>query len=150
MGYSRVRRGEFYFYTINWVRELIPKQTNRLACLSLVYRCAYILISIEEEVRTAGGLHSALDEPLARLLMCVVVILKPKLWCLGLLFSAFQMVAQMMQKQAERPFLKRYLKRDDITRQIRECNDALTSAVDVFSVSRSLEDVLTPISIPIL
>ena len=42
-----------------------------------------------------------------------------------------------MQKQSHLPFLKRYLKRDDILRQIEGCGAGLNESVGLFSVSIS-------------
>jgi hypothetical protein len=44
------------------------------------------------------------------------------------------MVYQFLQKQTERPFLKRYLKRDEILRQISACDASLSDSVSAFSV----------------
>jgi hypothetical protein len=44
------------------------------------------------------------------------------------------MVYQFLQKQTERPFLKRYLKRDEILRQISGCDASLSGSVSAFSV----------------
>src|ERR1700691_4431207 len=44
------------------------------------------------------------------------------------------MVYQFLQKQTERPFLKRYLKRDEILRQILGCDVSLSDSVSAFSV----------------
>jgi len=48
------------------------------------------------------------------------------------------MVHVFLQKQAERPFLKRYLKRDEILRQISGCDASLSDSVSAFSVRLSV------------
>jgi hypothetical protein len=45
------------------------------------------------------------------------------------------MVYKFLQKQTDRPFLKRYLKRDEILRQIATCDASLSDSVNAFSVS---------------
>ena len=40
----------------------------------------------------------------------------------------------LLTKQVHRPFLKRYLKRDDILRNINACDTALNDALGLFSV----------------
>ena len=47
---------------------------------------------------------------------------------------AFVHVHALMQKQVNRPFIKRYLKRDDILQAIQGCDAELTSALNTFSV----------------
>ena len=44
------------------------------------------------------------------------------------------MVYKFLQKQTDRPFLKRYLKRDEILRQIATCDASLSDSVNAFSV----------------
>ena len=48
--------------------------------------------------------------------------------------SAFKEVHVFLQKQAHRPFLHRYLKRDEIQRSISHCDASLNDALDMFSV----------------
>ena len=49
-------------------------------------------------------------------------------------YRAFKAVHILLQKQVHRPFLKRYLKRDDILRNINGCDAALSDALSLFSV----------------
>ncbi|KAG7086098.1 hypothetical protein E1B28_003613 [Marasmius oreades] len=91
---------------------------NRLQCLRLTERCADILLSVRQEVREAGD---QVTEELA------VPITK--------LTEAFNSVYVFLQKQAHRPFLKRYLKRDEILRQIQGCDVELQEALGMFSLS---------------
>lgn len=46
----------------------------------------------------------------------------------------FTQVRDFLLKQAHRPFLKRYLKRDEILREIASCDTALSDALSMFSV----------------
>ncbi|KAF8346243.1 hypothetical protein F5887DRAFT_884002, partial [Amanita rubescens] len=80
---------------------------NRTACLHLTERCADILISVREEIRDAG--HG-------------------RRW-------SFSLVYDLIHKLNHHPFIKCYLKRDEILRQISECDKALTDALCIFSVS---------------
>jgi len=43
-----------------------------------------------------------------------------------------------MQRQVNRPFIKRYLKRDDILRAIQGCDAELNNALNMFSVCGSI------------
>ena len=46
-----------------------------------------------------------------------------------------------MHRQSHLPFLKRYLKRDDILRQIDGCGASLNESVELFSVSIFVLDI---------
>ena len=52
-----------------------------------------------------------------------------------LLASSFSLVHGLIHKLNHRPFIKRYLKRDDILRRISECDQSLADALGMFSVS---------------
>ncbi|KAF9647369.1 hypothetical protein BDM02DRAFT_2705085 [Thelephora ganbajun] len=92
--------------------------TNRLASLRLTERCADILLSIREEVQEAGNyVGTELQEPIIKLV------------------EAFARVHALMQKQVNRPFIKRYLKRSDILRAIQVCDAELSNALNMFSLS---------------
>ncbi|CAL1697535.1 unnamed protein product [Somion occarium] len=93
-------------------------ETNRLACLRLTERCADILISVRDEI-TDTGEHSVsreLEGPVEKL------------------EKAFSGVYVLLSQQHARPFLQRYLKRDEIQREIAECDAALLLALHSFSV----------------
>ncbi|KAF8639293.1 hypothetical protein AX17_001604 [Amanita inopinata Kibby_2008] len=91
---------------------------NRTACLRLTERCADILLSVREEIQDAGDIVGEdLAAPIAKLI------------------ESFSLVYSLLQKLNHRPFLKRYLKRDEILRQISECDKALTDALGMFSLS---------------
>ena len=112
----------------------MTRQTNRLACLRLTERCADILLSIREEVNEAGNyVGLELQVPIVKLVECVH---RPGLQPVthSIPNRAFVRVHALMQKQVNRPFIKRYLKRDDILQAIQECDTELTSALNMFSV----------------
>lgn len=50
-------------------------------------------------------------------------------------FRSFNDVHALLVKQAGRPFLKRYLKRDEISKQLHQCDVGLQEALGMFSVS---------------
>ncbi|KAK1225756.1 hypothetical protein PQX77_011299 [Marasmius sp. AFHP31] len=91
---------------------------NRLQCLRLTERCAEILLSVRQEVHEAGDqVTEELKLPIAKLT------------------DSFNTVYLFLQKQAHRPFLKRYLKRDEILKQIQGCDSELQEALGMFSLS---------------
>ncbi|KAI0653255.1 kinase-like domain-containing protein [Cubamyces menziesii] len=91
---------------------------NRLACLRLTERCAGVLISVREEVAEAGNhVGVELHRPIARLV------------------ESFHEVHSFLVKQAHRPFLKRYLQRDEIQRSLADCHHQLNDAMSMFSLS---------------
>ncbi|PPQ72431.1 hypothetical protein CVT24_003126 [Panaeolus cyanescens] len=94
---------------------------NGISCLRLTERCADILISVRQEIAKAGNeIGTELAAPIAKL------------------EESFAYVSQFMTKQAKRPFLKRYLKRDEIFREIGHCDSLLKDAMALFSVSVQL------------
>ncbi|KNZ79967.1 hypothetical protein J132_08409 [Termitomyces sp. J132] len=104
--------------------------TNRLQCLRLTQRCADILLSVHEEVKEAGDqVDEELQTPITKLT------------------ESFQTVESFLLKQIHRPFLKRYLKRDEIQAQILSCDAQLTEALCMLGLSiqikilRSVQDV---------
>jgi abelson tyrosine-protein kinase 1 len=50
----------------------------------------------------------------------------------------FRQTAETLKAQWDKPFLKRYLQREHDLRRIGGCNQALTDAVSMFSVSARL------------
>ncbi|PPR04893.1 hypothetical protein CVT26_012713 [Gymnopilus dilepis] len=91
---------------------------NRLGCLRLTERCADVLISVREEVHEAGDeVGAELASPLAKL------------------EEAYTFIYRFMVKQTNRPWLKRYLKRDEILRDIAACDSMLRDALSVFGLS---------------
>lgn len=94
---------------------------NTLTCLRLTGRCAETLISVRQEVHDAGSsVTLELQGPLHKLQ------------------EAFENVKQLFIKEAHRPFIKRYLKRDDIMRSISACDADIRSALDMFNLSVSI------------
>lgn len=113
-----------------WSYLTTHTQTNQMACMRLVERCATILISIRDEIVDAAQTSPE-----------TLVTLQPPV---EKLVSTFLAIDRLMRKQVERSFLKRYIKRSDIQGQIRECNDMLTDAISVFGLSvqiRALKEV---------
>ncbi|KAJ7367714.1 hypothetical protein DFH08DRAFT_4178 [Mycena albidolilacea] len=91
---------------------------NRLACLRLSERCANLLLSIVQEVHEMGDkVEKEMKEPLEKLV------------------QTFTQVRDLLIKQAHRPFLKRYLKREETVREIAGCDTSLTDALARFSLS---------------
>ncbi|KAF7315430.1 Protein kinase domain-containing protein [Mycena indigotica] len=91
---------------------------NRMACLRLTERCAEILLSVRQEVEDAGAeVVAELKTPIEKLV------------------EAFTKVQTFMLKQAHRPFLKRYLRREEIIRDIGGCDKGLTDALSMFGFS---------------
>ncbi|TFK37240.1 hypothetical protein BDQ12DRAFT_214347 [Crucibulum laeve] len=99
---------------------------NRLACLRLTERCAEILISVRQEVNEAGDqVTEELKVPLGRL------------------EDSFLKVKYFLLKQANRPFIKRYLKRDEILKEIAGLDSALRNALGMFDMSVHLRILRT-------
>ncbi|KAJ6515780.1 hypothetical protein C8R45DRAFT_811380 [Mycena sanguinolenta] len=91
---------------------------NRLACLRLSERCANFLLSVVQEVHEMGDkVEKELTEPLKKLI------------------HTFNQVRDLLIRQARRPFLKRYLKRDETVRDLAGCDTSLTDALSMFSLS---------------
>ncbi|KAJ3994635.1 hypothetical protein F5050DRAFT_1575245 [Lentinula boryana] len=92
--------------------------SNRLQCLRLTEHCADILLSVRQEVYEAGDeVEDELRLPFDKLT------------------ESFNDVHALLVKQAGRPFLKRYLKRDEISKQLHQCDIGLQEALGMFSIS---------------
>ncbi|EPQ50917.1 hypothetical protein GLOTRDRAFT_66644 [Gloeophyllum trabeum ATCC 11539] len=92
-------------------------ELNRMACLRLTERCADILLSVKDEIDSAGeAVANELQEPIEKLV------------------DAFRGVHHFLVKQMHRPFLKRYLKREEIQREIAACDTALGDALEMFGI----------------
>ncbi|KAJ3848775.1 hypothetical protein EV368DRAFT_48649 [Lentinula lateritia] len=92
--------------------------SNRLQCLRLTEHCADILLSVRQEVYEAGDeVEDELRLPFDKLT------------------ESFNDVHALLVKQAGRPFLKRYLKRDEISKQLHQCDVGLQEALGMFSIS---------------
>ncbi|KAI9434573.1 hypothetical protein H4582DRAFT_1818451 [Lactarius indigo] len=93
-------------------------EMNRLASLRLTERCADILISVREEIVDAGyTVAEELHAPIAKLV------------------EAFEEVYHFLKKLGHRPFLKRYLRRDEIQTSITNCDTALDDALGMLGLS---------------
>lgn len=91
---------------------------HRLSCLRLTERCADILLSVREEIYEAGDeVGYELAAPISKL------------------EESFIHVYRFMVKQTNRPWLKRYLKRDEILRDIAGCDSTLRDALGLFGIS---------------
>ncbi|KAN0141932.1 Protein kinase-like domain containing protein [Lactarius tabidus] len=96
-------------------------ETNRQASLRLAERCADILISIRSEIADAGDtVAEELREPIAKLV------------------DAFEEVHHFLDKLGKRPFLKRYLGRNEILSGISACDTTLKDALEMFNRSIQL------------
>ncbi|KAA1466867.1 hypothetical protein DENSPDRAFT_812229 [Dentipellis sp. KUC8613] len=93
-------------------------QTNRSACERLAIRCADILFSVREEVNNAGsGVIEELNDPITRL------------------NESFDKIRDFTKQQVQLPFLKRYLGREKILRDIEACHADLSDAQSRFGFS---------------
>ena len=110
---------------------------NRLSCLRLTERCADILISIREEIFDAGDiLGQELAAPIVKLEEYVLlhsISIRPNFS--HLITRSFEAVHHFLLKQSSRPFLKRYLRRDQTLRDIAACDTSLRDALALFGVS---------------
>jgi hypothetical protein len=120
---------------------------NRLGCLRLTERCADILISVRQEIIGAGDvLEQELTDPIRKLEECVLYTTSVRANCSHLIARSFTAVLHFLIKQTSRPFLKRYLKRDEILRDIAACDSSLRDALGLFGVSsRKCLQSLVPI-----
>ncbi|KAF5362649.1 hypothetical protein D9758_009617 [Tetrapyrgos nigripes] len=91
---------------------------NRIQCLRLTEHCADILLSVRQEVWDAGDqVGEELMVPIARL------------------SESFATCLAFLQKQGHQKFLKRYLRREEILKQLAGCNASLQEALGMFSLS---------------
>lgn len=104
-----------------------------MSCVRLTERCADTLIAVRQEIHQAGDLVTEeLQLPLERLQEYVLMNFS---WMLANRSpNAFEHVRRLMVKEANRPFIKRYLKRDDIMGEISGCDTDIREALDVFNV----------------
>ena len=111
---------------------------NRLGCLRLAERCADILISIRIEISDAGDvLGQELAAPIAKLeeyvLCCTFIVVSSHIF----ITRSFETIHNFLIKQTNRPFLKRYLRRDEILEDISTCDSSLRDALGLFGVGSS-------------
>jgi hypothetical protein len=96
-----------------------------------------MLISVRDEIVDAGyTVAEELDAPIAKLVECVAVLMPTHVLHL-IRNRAFGEVRDFLKKLGHRPFLKRYLRRDEILSSITECDTALNDALGMFSVRLS-------------
>ena len=108
---------------------------NVLSCLRLTERCADILISVRREIFDAGDvLEQELAAPIRKL--------EEYAFCVNLLQStshiisrSFEGIHRFLIKLTNRPFLKRYLRRDEVLRDLSDCDSSLRDALGLFGVS---------------
>ncbi|TFY76879.1 hypothetical protein EWM64_g7129, partial [Hericium alpestre] len=92
-------------------------QTNRAACLRLLDRCTDMLMAVREEIADGGNIVSCeLSQPLARL------------------ERSFEDVHSLFMTQMRTPFLRRYLGREAIARDIAKCDTELNDALAMFGL----------------
>ncbi|OJA20637.1 hypothetical protein AZE42_09915 [Rhizopogon vesiculosus] len=105
-------------------------ESNRTQCLRLTERCATAIFSVRAELADAerdmksqpgahgdGGLANEMRGPVAKLNECI------------------GMVYDFLLKLNRRPFIKRFLRSDEIQHEIQACDKALGDAMQMFSIS---------------
>ncbi|KAG1847152.1 hypothetical protein DFJ58DRAFT_663473 [Suillus subalutaceus] len=108
-------------------------ETNRLQCLRLTERCARAIYSVRAEIADADremksqqgqhgdvgivGLAEEMEGPVGKLNECI------------------DMVYKFLLKLNRRPFIKRFLRSDEIQQEIQACDKALADAMQMFSIS---------------
>ncbi|KAG1737996.1 hypothetical protein EDB19DRAFT_1715645 [Suillus lakei] len=108
-------------------------ETNRLQCLRLTERCAMLIYSVRAEIADAEkdlesqqgengdvgivGLSEEMHAPVEKLNECI------------------RMVYDFLLKLNRRPFIKRFLRSDEIRQEIQACDNALGDARQMFSIS---------------
>ncbi|TFK57568.1 hypothetical protein OE88DRAFT_1730910 [Heliocybe sulcata] len=97
-------------------------ERNRAACCQLTQRCADTLADVKAEIDAAGA-------EVAGDLQCAV----------GSLTRAFDNVRELLQNQNQQGRFKRYLKRDEMTREIAGCHRDLDTAMARFTISLNIK-----------
>ncbi|GJE89108.1 hypothetical protein PsYK624_052000 [Phanerochaete sordida] len=133
---------------------------NRLQCLRLTERCANILLAVKEEVEEADRFEASTGSPqlgtpgkdkhsprlagespkrrpqdASEEKMRLGLVGNRLRAPLERLIEAFRRVLEFLDRHNRRPFLKRYLKRDEILRDIQMCDTALDDARNAFEIS---------------
>ena len=108
---------------------------NVLSCLRLTARCADILISVRREIFDAGDVvGQELAVPIRKLEE--YAFCKPTSASLSHpITRSFEGIHHFLIKLTNRPFLKRYLRRDEILRDLQDCDSSLRDALGLFGVS---------------
>lgn len=110
-------------------------KSNRLACLRLTERCAEILIAVREEVWLLGeDVAEELASPMGKLELSVLIILCRYLADDVNTNRAFRSLLHFLCSQTNQPFLKRYVRRDDMLQEIAACDTTLTDCLNNFDV----------------
>jgi abelson tyrosine-protein kinase 1 len=103
---------------LTWSRII---QMNRLQCLRLTEHAADNLLSVRQEVHDAGDeVGHELAVPYKRLLECVYSAFHSFV-TLTLTYQRVHKVLDFLLKQVHRPWIKCYLKQDEILGMIDEC-----------------------------
>ncbi|KAJ7042252.1 hypothetical protein C8F04DRAFT_1176409 [Mycena alexandri] len=105
-------------------------QTNRSSCLRVTERCADLLLAINEVMADSGDeVTQELQKPLERI------------------ERSFQGFSGFLKGQAELSFFTRYLKKDDILRQIQDHDKSIRDCMFLFHTAiqaKVLQHVLKP------
>ncbi|KAG1773258.1 hypothetical protein EV702DRAFT_582213 [Suillus placidus] len=108
-------------------------ETNRLQCLRLTERCAMAIYSVRAEIADAEReLESQQDEHGA---VGVVGLAEEMQGPVRKLNECIEMVRDFLLKLNRRPFIKRFLRSDEIQQEIQACDKALGDAMQMFSMS---------------
>lgn len=92
-------------------------------------------MSVREEIAEAGdSVGVELQAPVTRLVEYVAFTAVLGRTVLILAFRSFREVYRFLVKQSHRPFIKRYLQRDEIQRALVGCHNSLSDALGMFSV----------------
>ncbi|KAJ7779612.1 hypothetical protein B0H16DRAFT_723142 [Mycena metata] len=105
-------------------------QTNRSSCLRVTERCADLLLAINEVIADSGDeVTQELQKPLERI------------------ERSFQGFSVFLKGQAELSFFTRYLKKDDILREIQDHDKSIRDCMFLFQTAiqaKVLQHVLKP------
>lgn len=108
-------------------------ETNRLQCLRLTERCARAIYSVRAEIADADremesqqGQHGDVG---------IVGLAVEMEGPIGKLNESIGMVYDFLVKLNRRPFIKRFLRSDEIQQEIEACDKALADARQMFSIS---------------
>ena len=112
---------------------------NVLSCLRLTARCADILISVRREIFDAGDvLEQELAAPIRQLEEYAFLCKSNTAVLSHIITRSFEGIHRFLIKLINRPFLKRYLRRDEILRDLSDCDSSLRDALGLFGVSSEM------------
>lgn len=107
-----------------------------MACLHLAERCAGILSSVQVEVKIAGAaVAMTLHDPMKSLIATFTSIETLVQKSVNSDPLLLRVASYLLNRLAERPFIKRYLRREEIQLQILEAHEKLTDDLHLFGVS---------------